>query len=140
MSSKLTFVQSIQAGLLAGVVSAVINATLFFVFQAAGVLTDTVFVQPPNQPLTLVPVLMASIVPSLLGSIVFFLIEKFTNNGYRIFSILALILTVLSLFSPFTVPVHVTMGYSLVLCVMHVVVAFVLVYFIGRSLKQRATV
>lgn len=140
MQSKLTFVQSIQAGLLAGVVSAVINAALFFVFQATGVLADTVFVQPPNTPLTLVPVIMASIMPSLIGSIVFFLIEKFTSNGYRIFSILAVVLGVLSLFSTFTVPINVTMGYSLVLCVMHLVVAFVLVYFIGRSVKQRATI
>lgn len=140
MQSKLTFVQSIQAGLLAGVVSAVINAVLFFVFHATGVLADTVFVQPPNTPLTIVPVIMASIVPSLIGSIVFFLIERFTSNGYRIFSILSIVLALLSLFSTFSVPVNVTMGYSLVLCVMHLVVAFVLVYFIGRSVKQRATV
>jgi len=132
--------QCIQAGLLAGVVSAVINAVLFFVFHATGVLADTVFVQPPNQPLTVVPVIMASIVPSLIGIIVFFLIDKFTINGYRIFSILAITLAVLSLFSAFTVPVNVTMGYSLVLCIMHLVVAFVLVYFIGKSVKQRATV
>ena len=139
MQSKLTFLQSIQAGLLAGVVSAVINAVLFFVFHAVGVLHDGVYVQP-NQPLTVMPVIMASLVPSIIGSIVFFLIERFTNNGYRIFSILAITLAVLSLFSTFTVPVNVTLGYSLVLCVMHLVVAFVLVYFIGRSVKQRTIV
>ena len=139
MQSKLTFVQSIQAGFLAGVVSAVINTVLFFVFQAVGVLHNGVYVQP-NQPLTVAPVIMASIVPSIIGSIVFFLIERFTNNGYRIFSILAITLAVLSLFSAFTVPVNVTLGYSLVLCVMHLVVAFVLVYFIGRSVKQRTII
>lgn len=63
--------------------------------------------------------------------------QKFTNNGYRIFSILAITLAVLSLFSPFSVPVNVTLGYSLVLCVMHLVVALVLVYFIGQALKQK---
>ncbi len=139
MHSKLTFLQSIQAGLLAGVVSAVINAVLFFVFQAVGVLHNGVYVQP-NQPLTVMPVIMASVVPSLIGSIVFFLIERFTSNGYRVFSILAITLAVLSLYSTFTVPVNVTLGYSLVLCVMHLVVAFVLVYFIGRRVKQRTIV
>lgn len=139
MKSKLTFLQSIQAGLLAGMVSAVINSVLFFVFQAVGVLHDGVYVQP-NQPLTVMPVIVASVVPSIIGSIVFFLIERFTNNGYRIFSILAITLAVLSLFSTFTVPINVTLGYSLVLCVMHLVVAFVLVYFIGRRVKQRTIV
>lgn len=139
MQSKLTFVQCIQAGLLAGVVSAVINAILFFVFRSAGVLTDTIFVQP-NQPLAIMPVIVASLIPSIIGSIVFFLIDKFTGNGYRIFSILAIVLALLSLYSPFTVIPGVTTGYAVVLCVMHMVVAFVLVYFIGRSVKQRATV
>ena len=138
MNSKLTFAQNIQAGLLAGVVSAVINAVLFFIFHSTGVLADTIYVQPPSQPLTIMPVIVASLIPSLIGSIVFFLIDKFTSNGYRIFSILAIVLAVLSLFSAVTVPVNVTLGYSLVLCVMHLVVAFVLVYFIGRRVKQRA--
>lgn len=136
MTTKLTFRQSILAGLTAGVVSALINAVLFYGFHATGILSDLVYVRP-NQPLTLAPVLMASLVPSLVGSLVFFLLEKFTSNGYRIFSILALTLAVLSLFSPFTVPVNVTLGYSLVLCVMHLVVAVVLVYVIGKRVKQK---
>lgn len=137
MHTKLTFSQSIKAGLLAGVVSAVINALLFYVFHATGTLSDTIYVQP-NQPLTIGPVVTASLVPALIGSIVFFLIEKFTSNGYRIFSILAITLAVLSLYSTFTVPVNVTTSYSLVLCVMHLVVAFALLYFIGQRVKRQA--
>ena len=137
MNSKLSFGQSIQAGLLAGVVAAVINAIIYFVFHAAGVLHDGVFVQPPNQPLTVVPVIVASLLPSVIGSIGFFLIEKFTTSGYRIFSILTIVLTALSMYSPFTKPINVTTGYALVLCLMHVVVAFTLLYFINRALKQR---
>ena len=140
MRPKLTFRQSITAGLIAGLVAAVVNAGLFFAFHATGVLHDGVYVQPPRQPLTLVPVLMASLVPSLIGSLVFFLLERFTNRGYRLFSILALVLAVLSLISPFTVPVNGTLGYALVLCAMHLVVALVLVYVIGQRVKQRALV
>lgn len=136
MHSKLTFGQSIKAGLLAGLVAAVIDGILFFVFHAAGVFTDNVFIQP-NQPLTIVPVLIASFVPAILGSIVFFLIEKYTNRGFTIFRILTLILVVLSMYSPFALP-HATLGYSLVLGVMHIVVPTALLYFIGESKKQRA--
>ncbi|MBC8084041.1 MAG: hypothetical protein H7Z21_12590 [Hymenobacter sp.] len=136
MNPKLTFGQSITAGLLAGLAAAVLNAVLFFVFHATGVLTDTVYVQPPNQPLTIMPVIMASLVPALVGSIVFFLLEKFTNNGFRIFSILAVILVVLSLASPFTVPQNGTVGYGVVLCVMHLVVAAALLYFLRKRVQQ----
>lgn len=131
MKSKLTLKQSLTAGLLAGITSAVINAILFLIFHSAGIISDTIYPQP-DKPMTIVPVLMASLVPSIIGSLVFFLFEKFTANGYRIFSIVAIVLMVFSLYSPFTVIPGVTTGYSLVLCVMHVVVPLTLLYFIRR--------
>ncbi|NIJ54569.1 DUF6069 family protein [Dyadobacter arcticus] len=136
MISKLDIKQSLVAGLLAGITSAVINAILFFIFHGAGVITDTIYPQP-DKPMTIAPVIMASIVPSIIGSLVFFLFEKFTNNGYKIFSIVAIVLMVLSLFSPFTVIPGVTMGYSLVLCVMHIVVPLTLLYFIRRAKQTK---
>ncbi len=134
MKSKLNFTQSISAGAIAGGVAAVINAVLFFIFHGAGVLTDDIFVQP-NQPLTVVPVLISSILPAIIGSIVFFLFEKFTNNGFGIFRIVAIILLVLSLVSPFTQIPNVTTGFAVVLDIMHVVVAMSVLYFINRSVQ-----
>lgn len=135
MKSKLTFSQSITAGAIAGGASAVINAVLFFVFYAAGIFTDDIFIQP-GQPLTVVPVLISSILPSIVGSIVFFALEKFTNNGFGIFRIVAIILLVLSFVNPFLGIPGVTTAYGVVLDVMHVVVAFSLLYFINRSVQQ----
>lgn len=134
MQSKLNFTQSITAGAIAGGVAAAINAVLFFIFRSAGVLTDDIFVQP-NQPLTVVPVLMSSIVPSIIGSIIFFLLEKYTNNGWGIFKIVALIVFVLTLGNPFFAIPGVTIAYGVVLDIMHVVVALSLLYFINRSLQ-----
>ena len=138
MESKLNFKQSIIAGLYAGGAAAIINTILFFTFHAAGVISDNIFPKP-NEPMTVVPVIMASIVPAIIGSILFFLIEKFSSNGFKTFRIVAIVLVLLSLYSTFTVP-GITTGYSLVLCVMHLVVAATLIYFIGRSENNLQTI
>ena len=134
MNTKLTFKQSVSAGAIAGVASLVINAVLFFVFHAAGILTDDIMIQP-NQPLTIVPVIFSSVMPSIVGSCVFFLFEKFAKNGYKGFTILSIILLVLSFMNPFMGIPNVTMGYAVVLNVMHIVVAFALLYFIKKAKK-----
>lgn len=136
MTSKLNIKQSLVAGLLTGIISATINSILFLIFHGAGVISDTIYPQP-DMPMTIVPVIMASIIPSLIGSLIFFLFEKFTNKGYKIFSIVSIVLMVLSLYSPFTVIPGVTTGYALVLCVMHIVVPLTLLYFIRRAKQEK---
>ncbi len=137
MTSKLSFKQIITAGLTAAVVAAVINAILFFVFHSLGTITDDIFVQP-NQPLTIVPVIMASIVPSIVASLVFFLMEKYTNNGFRVFSIISILFMLASLAGPFMGIKGITTGYALVLCAMHIVVTVCLLYFFSRANKTKA--
>lgn len=137
MTNKLNFKQAFLAGLTAAAVSSIINAILFFLFHSMGWITDDVFVQP-NQPMTVIAVIMASIIPSLIASLVFFLFEKYTQNGFRIFSIISIILMLLSLASPFTVIPNVTTPYAFSLSVMHLVVPLVLLYFINRSKKTNS--
>jgi hypothetical protein len=132
MKSKLNFKQIITAGAIAAGVSVVINTILYFIFHSAGVISDTVFVQP-NQPLTVVPVIISSILPTLIGACVFFLFEKYTNNGLKIFSIFAIVLVLLSLSSPFMAVQGMPVAYGIVLDIMHLVVAFSLLYFIKKA-------
>jgi len=136
MTSKLNIKQSLIAGLMAGITAAVINGILFLIFHSTGVISDDIYPKP-NEPMTIVPVVMASIIPALIGSLIFFLLEKFTNKGFNIFAIATGILTVLSLYSPFTVIPGVTTGYALVLCVMHIVVPVSLLYFIRRAKQTK---
>ena len=137
MTKKLNFKQVMMAGLSAAAVSAIINAILFFICKAIGWITDDILVQP-NQPLTVVPVIISSIVPALIAALVFFLFEKYTMNGYRNFSIVTIILMLLSLAVPFSGIPNVTTKYSLALGSMHIVVPLVLLYFINRSKKSNA--
>jgi hypothetical protein len=137
MNTKLTFKQVLVAGSTAAVVSAVINAILFFVFHTMGWISDDIFVQP-NQPMTIGPVIISSILPSLIGSLVFFLLEKYTQNGFRIFSIISILLMVVSFAMPFTGIPNVTTQYALSLEPMHLVVPLSLLYFIHRSKKSKS--
>jgi hypothetical protein len=133
MDKKLNFKQvMIAAGIAAGV-STLLNAILFFVGQAAGILTNDIMIQP-NQSLTVIPVVIASILPTLIAGIVFFMLEKYSKNGFKIFSYISIILMILSFSNPFVGIPNVTVAYGVVLCIMHVVVAFSILFFI-RSAK-----
>jgi hypothetical protein len=77
---KPSFKSTITAATVAGVISAVFNSILYFIFHATGVIPDNVYVQE-NQPLTLLPVLLSSFVPSLLAGVVFYLFCRYAKNG-----------------------------------------------------------
>lgn len=136
MKTKVTFVQSIKSGAFAAGIAAVINSILFFIFKAAGIITDDIFVQP-NTPLNVVPVIISSIVPTLIASMVFFLFEKFANNGFKIFRIVSVVLLALSFANPFMGIKGITIPYALVLNLMHVVVVVALLFFIGKANKAK---
>jgi hypothetical protein len=132
MNTKLTFKQSILAGAKAAGVSVIINAVLYFIFKALGVFTDDIFLQP-GQPLTVVPVIISSILPTLVGACIFFLFEKFSSKGFTIFSIVAIVLMLLSFMNPFVAIPHITVAYGIALSLMHVMVALALLYFIKKA-------
>jgi len=132
---KVNFLSLLKIGLFAGLISAAVNALIFFIFHALGVFTDDIQVQP-NQPLNAIAVIMSSVLPSLLGSVVLYLFLRFTKNGMRIFTIVSLILVVISFMNPFTMIPNVTISYGVVLDVMHIVVAGVLLFMQKRMLEK----
>jgi hypothetical protein len=137
METKVNFKQSLVAGILAAGVATIANAILFYVFHGLGVIVDTIFIQP-NQPMTIVPIIISSIVPTIIASLVFFLLEKFTQNGFKIFKIVSIILLGLSFLNPFLGIQGVTIGYAIVLNVMHVTIVGALFYFIGNKTAKNS--
>lgn len=86
-------------------VAVVVNVVLFFAFSALGVLpSDFIVPQADNKPLTVVPVIISSIFPLILGTLVFMALAKFTKQPVKIFGILSLVLVILSLGGPFSIP------------------------------------
>lgn len=135
MKTKLGFKKSLYAGLMASGASVIINSLLFFIFQAFGILTNDVYVQP-NQPLTIVPVIISSILPTIIASLVYFLIEKFSENGFKFFTIISIVLLVFSFASPFMAVVNMPIGFGIVLNLMHIVVATNVLLFINFLLTK----
>jgi hypothetical protein len=131
MLAKPDLLQCLKAGLIAGVTAALINALLFFIFSQAGVITDNILL-PDNSPMTVVPVILFSLIPSLLASLVYYLLARYTANGYRYFTIIAVILLILSFANPFFGIPGVTVPYAVALNVMHVVVVACLLYALRR--------
>jgi energy-coupling factor transporter transmembrane protein EcfT len=86
-----------------------------------------------------VPIVVSSIVPTLIATLVFFLLEKYTRNGWKIFKIIALVLMIITFVNPFIGIQGVTVGYAVVLDLMHVVVVGSLFYFIGKAVKKNSS-
>lgn len=132
MKQKLTLKQTLMAGVKASGVSIVLNVILLYLLKSAGIFTDDIFIQP-GQNLTILPVIISSIVPVLIAALVFFVIEKFTSKGFKIFTAIAVILFIASLVSPFKQIPNVTTGFAIGLDVMHLVVFSCVMYFFSKA-------
>jgi len=135
MNTNISISNSLKAGLFAGLSAAALNAILFFVFHAAGIITDDIFIQPET-PMTVVPIIISSIVPSVIAGFVYFLFDKYTAKGFRNFSILAIILFLLTLANPFMGIPNVTTSYALALDLMHLTVFGFVIYFVRKTIKD----
>jgi hypothetical protein len=96
------------------------------------VFTNDIEIQP-GQALSVIPVLISSIMPSIVGSMVFFMIEKYSSNGFKIFGVLTLVLVLLSFLNPFLKIPNITLMSGIILNVMHIVVGGLLLYFIKKA-------
>lgn len=114
----------VWAGPLAGVAAAAANAVVFYVGVALGLVSESVGVAN-GEPLAVSAVVISTLVPALFGTVLFAVLGRFTRRPVRIFRIVAVVVLVLSLVTPFTIP-GITAGMILVLLLMHVVAAAVI--------------
>lgn len=115
------------------VVAAVINAVLFFVGAAMGGFPQNV-ITPAGQPITVVPVILFSIVPILLGAVGYTILSRFTNRANLIFTIVTVVIFIAMIYSPIPLlQVGAPMLMVILLEIMHVVVAGAAIYFLTRS-------
>jgi hypothetical protein len=132
MSPKVSLSGAMQAGAWAGIVSGIINAALFYIFHWMRIIRDEILLQE-NQFMTVVPIIITSCFVCIAGGFVYYLIDRFTQRGYRIFTILAIIVLLISFANPFIMIENVPLTYGMALNIMHVVVVGVLFYFIKRA-------
>jgi len=117
---------------LAGAIAAVINSVLFLIGSAIGLIDAAVLIPGMDTPITIVPVIMSSIIPSLIAGLVLGVMNYFLNKPFKVFRIVALVLLILSFANPFMGIPGIPLGMGIWLNVMHVVVAGTVVYCFGR--------
>jgi hypothetical protein len=101
---------------------------------ALGWMPETVL-SPAGLPITIVPVVASTVIALVVATIVYSILNRFTGNPNRWFTIIAVVLLVLSFASPLallTQPGVPTMMIVL-LELMHVVAAAAAVYFLRQS-------
>ena len=118
-------------GLIAIVVAAVVNAVLYFISAALGWMPETVL-SPAGLPITIVPVLVSTAIALIVATIVYSILNRFTGNPNRWFTIIAVVVLVASAVSPLGLPGAPTMM-IVMLEVMHVVAAVAAIYFLRKS-------
>jgi hypothetical protein len=93
MNSKITIGTALKAALVAGIITAAVNLAYYFIY------TSAVGIGP--SPINAGSTTGASIMPLLLAGVVYFFVAGKLKNGKSIFTILALVLGLLSLWSAF---------------------------------------
>lgn len=110
----------------AGVAAAIANALIYFIAHAMGAIPDEGVIPTADQPITVVPVLIASFFPAIIAGALLAILALVTEKAIKVFIFISTLLLVLSFYMPFTIP-EAFGSMILVLNLMHVVAAVVIV-------------
>lgn len=131
--SKPTLGSIWRNGLIAAVVSALLNALLYFVGAAVGAFPADV-ITPAGQPITVVPVILISVIAAIAGTVGYTVLSRLVANPNRWFTIITIVIFILMFFPPIQLQ---SAGAPLLMIVllevMHVVSAGAAIYFLIRS-------
>lgn len=128
---KLSMNTTWRKGLTAATFAAVINTVLYVAGSALGGFPAEV-ITPMGTPITLVAVILASIAPLLVGTLVYTLLNRWTTNPNRWFTIIAILVLLAFVPGPLTLP-NAPMLMIVLLEVMHLVAGGALLYFLTRT-------
>jgi MFS-type transporter involved in bile tolerance (Atg22 family) len=120
-----------RGGLIAAVVSAVVNAILFLIGAALGGFPESV-ISPLGYPITIGVVVIMSIIPVLLGTVAYWLLRRYTNRANLWFGLIVAVVFIGMFSGPLQLP-GAPLLMIVLLEIMHVVTAGAAVYFLTRS-------
>lgn len=126
--TKTTFGKIMKAAAIAGLISVAINAILYYASKSAGIITMDALAN--GQPITIIHVIISSLLTSIVAGLVYGLINRFATNPLKTFTIIGLVLLVLTFANPFSIQ-NISAGMIVVLNIMHVVV-FAAVYYLFK--------
>ena len=112
-----------------GGLAAVINVAIYYLSISMGWIDTDLPVSPDGQPLTVAAMIIASILPAILGGVIYWLLVRYTKRPNPIFYILSAIVVIAFVFSPFSIQ-NVPTSMVVILEIAHLVVAAAVVYFL----------
>lgn len=113
-------------GAVAGAVAAALNAVVYLVASLLGAIPLDVEIPNTGGPLPIEAVVIFSFVPAILAAGFLALLGRFTKRPLRTFTIVAVVVFMLSLYTPFSIP-GAPFAMILALELMHLVVAVIVV-------------
>ena len=121
----------LKTGLIAGVVVAILNVTIYLISKGTGIISDTILLAG-GEPLTLFPVVISSVLPGVVASLLLWGISKYSANPMRIFSVIGWVFLVISMGGPFSAP-GLPAGMRISLALMHIVAGVIIIYLLTRK-------
>jgi hypothetical protein len=121
--------------ILTAVIAVVANVVIYFIASALGAMPESVLVPPMNLPITIIPVIMATLMGTLGGAIVFALLTRFTKNPVRIFTVIAVLVVIAMGIPPFTLS-GAPASMIVALNIMHIVAGVIVVTMLTRSVRN----
>lgn len=132
-SAKPSFGSVLKTGIIGGITAAGINVIVLLLAGVFGISLDVLAGPPPNQQamtLTAPPVILLSILPAILGALLFFLLTRITAKATTIFTVIAVVIVLLSLLPVLGQPLAAAGKAALAL--MHFIAAGVITYWLTR--------
>ncbi|MCU0433824.1 MAG: DUF6069 family protein [Bacteroidia bacterium] len=102
---KTTASKILTNGGLSVLAATVLNVILFYIFKAMGGFPEDFLVpQAQNQPITVVPVIISSVITAVVGMLIYLLLNRFSGKAQLIFRIIAVVVFVLFIYTPLSIP------------------------------------
>ena len=118
-------------GAVAGAIAAVLNAVVYAVASALGAIPLDVEIPNTGGPLPLGAVVIFSFVPAILAAGLLAILGRFVSRPIRVFTLVAVLVFLLSLSTPFSIP-GAPFAMILALELMHLVAAVTIVVVLAR--------
>lgn len=136
MTTPVSYARIALGGLKGILAAAATNGVLFLLFSKTGIIDSSVQIPNAGGPLTLMPTVVATIIPLVLATGVFMLLARFTKSPVRIFGFVTLAILLFSFFSPATIPgapVPMVVGLN----VMHIAAAVIIFFALRNTVESR---
>lgn len=131
MNSESLLSKLFKASFPAILFSILLNTGLYFMGTSTGWLNPNYILPNASATLTIMPVLLASVLPLLIGVLLFLVLAKLLKNPAKIFWVICILFLAVSMAGPFTLE-GADISYKLILCLMHITPAVSLPYFLGK--------